>query len=72
MLNGQRRKVLGWESAQARWLAGGGVLLESPEARRAARAGRPRQLNTHDACLCCQGVLTDKTLQDDPHRHGPR
>lgn len=34
LLNGQRRKVLGWESAQARWLAAGGVVLESPEARR--------------------------------------
>jgi len=34
LLNGQRRKVLGWETAEAKWLAAGGVPLVSPETRR--------------------------------------
>jgi transposase, IS30 family len=33
LLNGQRRKSLGWESAESRWLAAGGVLIESPQTR---------------------------------------
>lgn len=36
LLNRQRRKVLGWQTAEARWLAAGGVLLESPQTRRAS------------------------------------
>jgi len=34
LLNGQRRKSLGWESAETKWLAAGGVPLASPETRR--------------------------------------
>ena len=34
LLNGQRRKILGWESAEAKWLAAGGVVIASPETRR--------------------------------------
>jgi len=34
VLNGQRRKILGWETAEAKWLAAGGVILESPQTRR--------------------------------------
>lgn len=34
LLNRQRRKSLGWESAETKWLAAGGVLIESPETRR--------------------------------------
>lgn len=34
LLNRQRRKVLGWESAETKWLAAGGVVIESPQTRR--------------------------------------
>lgn len=33
LLNGQRRKSLGGESAETTWLAAGGVVLESPQTR---------------------------------------